>query len=738
MRRIGFKEIFSNPGYRVERAVIIALFAGLGVTMLVHQITLQSVRDLLRSDRRVIRNYDLTIELEALRGNMYEIESSLRSYILASDEETEATIRENMDRALMRLENIRSLLDMQTREGEYFNKIQNFVKEKISFTETAMRLYDKEKTQLAIDLVNSRKGIQLRDSVVQTSIELKNLQRKIIRERLDFHQGFVQGTRRVEFVTTVVAFLIVSISILYLIRETSRKEELQRKLALAKEEAEKSALIKEQFMANMSHEIRTPLNAVLGFANLLQKTALTSQQQEYVHSMQYSGENLLHVVNDILDLSRIEEGKVNLEQMPFGPFALLHSIENLVRIKAVEKGLDFQVNISPEIPDRLVGAPNHLTQILVNLLSNAVKFTEQGKIHLNIYPAENQVTDKQIELNFVIRDTGIGIPESQLKSIFERFNQGSAETTRKYGGAGLGLAIVKNLVDIQNGDIRLESADGKGTTFFLKLPFAVTMDSVSNELPSQDFVDPVSFVNARVLVAEDNPMNRRITELLLSAWGIDTEMVENGVEALNVLKNWNFDLVFMDIQMPEMDGYETAQKIRQELKSEIPIIAMTAHVLSGEREKCLSYGMNDYLSKPLNERELYEKLIRFLFDKMVKTTDAPLQINMEYLGEISSGTPGYLKELAQIFLEQLPKELLALQQAIATDNQKEAARIAHSMKSTVAYMGLGDSLGKTLQELELQTSENGDTQTLKNLMQKIENQSIEAVNLIRAQFVTPA
>jgi PAS domain S-box-containing protein len=394
----------------------------------------------------------------------------------------------------------------------------------------------------------------------------------------------------------------------------SEQRKLLDELGKAREIAEKSVETKERFMANMSHEIRTPMNALIGFTNLLERTPLAENQREFVGTIKKAGENLMTLINDLLDFSKIESGMLRIEATQFDVNDLVHSIETLFKPKAQEKKVNFELNPSSRIPQTLIGDPTRVSQIVVNLLSNAFKFTERGYVAISTELFDDNTDFATVKIT--VKDTGIGISDEDLPRIFQRFQQAQDDTTRLYGGSGLGLAIVKNLAEAMGGFVEADSKLGFGSTFSVILPLRKVgeirpSDVVKNQDTPPQYLG-VSKQNGvaktanegetfKILVVEDNPMNQRLAALLLSDWGYDFEMVEDGQEAVDILQRADFQLVLMDIQLPNMDGYAATSVIRQQLKNPIPIIAMTAHAFAGEREKCLAAGMDDYVPKPLQE-----------------------------------------------------------------------------------------------------------------------------------------
>ncbi|WP_276481951.1 PAS domain-containing hybrid sensor histidine kinase/response regulator [Paraflavitalea pollutisoli] len=494
--------------------------------------------------------------------------------------------------------------------------------------------------------------------------------------------------------------------------DVSEQEKTEDALKEAKRDAEQSANVKEQFLANMSHEIRTPINAVIGFTNLLQKTSLAPEQEQYVRLVQSASESLLTIINDILDISKIEAGMLRIEKSPFSLRGLCSSLETMFQPRVREKHLTLHFEIQESIPDTLTGDAVRLTQILVNLINNAIKFTHEGGIQVKIAPVQ-QLADT-IRIRFLVQDTGIGIPTDKLDSIFERFEQGEAHTTRKYGGTGLGLSIVRNLIELQEGSINVKSEAGKGTAFIFDLPYEI-LPMHDNTLPgeSSDAASSLNgtFEDVKILAVEDNQMNQLLMKHTFQHWNLHYELAENGQQAIDKLKMDKFDLVLLDIQMPVMDGYITARTIRHELKSNIPIIAMTAHAMAGEREKCLSHGMNDYISKPIQEKELLNLMKKYLarqkhaFENLKASMS---NINIDFVYDLVMGNSAFLNNIIRQFLNQFPSEMDKLREAIEQEDKKQVASLAHHIQSTVSVFGRDTRFFRQLENLEkLATSRAG-------------------------------
>ena len=403
--------------------------------------------------------------------------------------------------------------------------------------------------------------------------------------------------------------------VLATIRDITERKKIKNELIEAKIKAESATKIaedalksKQQFLANMSHEIRTPMTAIIGFTKVLLKTDLSSKQNEYLQAIKTSGDALLVLINDILDLAKVDAGKIAFEQVPFKMDLFLSNMFHLFEIKIQEKNLALVKEYDSKIPAVLVGDSIRLQQIFLNLMSNALKFTTKGKITVSVRLVNEDKEKATIE--FSVTDSGIGIAEENLENIFESFQQATSSTSRIFGGTGLGLAIVKQLVEKQGGTIGIKSKINEGSTFIFTLSFQKTQSEI--ELESKELVLDNEIKDIKVLVVEDVKLNQLLMKVILDEFKFKYDIADNGKIAIEKLQTDLYDIILMDLQMPIMDGFETTEHIRKKMNSKIPIIALTADVTTMDLAKCNAIGMNDYTAKPIDENILYKKIVDIL------------------------------------------------------------------------------------------------------------------------------
>ncbi|MDQ3845964.1 MAG: ATP-binding protein [Bacteroidota bacterium] len=694
--------------------------AGVVLIVFLQFITGNNIDDLIEGNKHLLNEVKIRNHLRRLEADVLTLESDVRGAVIKNNAAYLNDIR-------LRIQNIEDQLPVLEQESDNLMAkkemaaISHLIQEKLDFSDAILQTFYVKGKMAAEEVINSEKGKQIRDSLVMALSNLDNKRRgELIRISSSIEKN---GSRALRwgFILAALACVICILAFLYLIHTGRQQNRMIAMLNESEKRIKEVATIKEQFLANMSHEIRTPMNAILGFTSLLKRTPLDTQQSNYVDFIHSSGENLLALINDILDLSKIEAGMMRIEQAPFSLTGLISSVEIMFREKAMAKRLQFTIDIDPAIHDVLDGDAVRLTQILINLLSNAVKFTDQGFVKLIV--RQVQQTGESVEIEFSVQDTGVGIAPEKQKSIFDRFQQADEQTTKRFGGTGLGLSIVRQLVELLHGTIEVKSEENKGSQFSVCLWFRLVHDqAIVSKIQPADI--PLIPTDTCILIAEDNHLNQQLIKHLMKQWQIDHTLVKNGTEVIEALKQKEYSLVLMDIQMPEMDGYTATLTIRNELKSAVPIIAMTAHAMPGEKEKCLSYGMNAYISKPIKEAELYQIIQQFV-NTGTSSCEDKLIVNLSYLKELSMGDAEFEHAIIRQFIVQVPEELQLLQEAIATKNMQKIKTIAHGMKSSVSYLGLTDKLHPALHRLELKAVANDlsadfdeDYQYIKNICEQ--------------------
>ncbi|HLP05399.1 MAG TPA: PAS domain-containing protein, partial [Paludibacter sp.] len=494
----------------------------------------------------------------------------------------------------------------------------------------------------------------------------------------------------------------------------------ENELTDAKNRAEEAASAQERFLAAMSHDMRTPLNGIVGMINLLGQTPLTPEQQEYMDAMRVSSTNLRVLINDILDISKIQAGKLNIESVLFDLEELLDSVEEVFKHEARKKQLEFSITIERGLPTMLEGDPTRLSQILNNLIGNAMKFTATGFVRLDI--RHKELTSNKVQLIFAIEDSGIGISSEGLSRLFQPFSQAGSDTTRKFGGSGLGLSICKSLVELQGGEIGVSSEPGKGSTFCFSIPYskAGQQPKLKEKHKRQEAVDSGffrQFAGLKCLIVEDNLINQKVAFHTLKKNGIVTDIANNGHEAIDILKEHRgkYDFILMDIQMPEMDGYQATTAIRDELNLEIPIIAMTASALKGEKERCIEVGMNDFVPKPFMIEELLYVVRKLITEKEETVSQTPKEdTNNRLRNKVTSSHTefgdeplydmsnvlmmednSFTLDILNTFLDTIPEGLQNLKEEISrAEDWEKVSKMAHKLKGGVGILQMNKMIEK--------------------------------------------
>lgn len=518
-------------------------------------------------------------------------------------------------------------------------------------------------------------------------------------------------------------------------------EEAKGKAESATRIAEDAVKAKQQFLSNMSHEIRTPMNAIIGFTKVVLKTDLTAKQREYLVAIKLSGDALIVLINDILDLAKVDAGKMVFEQTAFKMAASISAMLHLFETKIQEKNLLLIRNYDKNIPEVLVGDPVRLHQIILNLLSNAVKFTSKGSITVSVHLLKEDEAKATIE--FAVTDTGIGISENKIDKIFENFQQASSTTSRLYGGTGLGLAIVKQLVEPQGGHISVRSKMDEGSTFSFTLDFLKTKVQAETELELLELDTDIKDI--KVLVVEDMALNQLLMKTLLDDFGFERDIASNGKIAIEKLQEKNFDIILMDLQMPEMNGFEATDYIRNKLHSKIPIIALTADVTTVDLAKCKAVGMNDYIAKPVDERLLYSKIIGLVkktsllkFNENKEDEEAHHEvlrcINLDYLTHRTKSDPALMMEMISLYLEQTPPLVSLMKESLKNKDWHSLYAAVHKMIPSFSIMGISSDFENMAKRVKEYASTQQQTEVIADLVDKLEHICQQACLELQEEF----
>lgn len=541
----------------------------------------------------------------------------------------------------------------------------------------------------------------------------------------------------------ILFVLLALFTLLLLYRGNKRLKELKKKADDAYREAEKtqaSLLEQERYLAYTSHELRTPLNAISGGTQLLSKTALDERQKKYLATIQSAVDSSLLIVNDILDLAKLDSNMVDVRPVDFILSEVITGVRHILEFRAEQKGLQFNTEIDEKIPPIIKGDSKHLTQILLNLATNAVKFTDLGSVGIQVFLLEEQ--DEQILIRFQISDTGKGIRKSSLSTVFNQYEQETRHTIKHAGGTGLGLAITKKLVELQKGTISVDSKYLEGTVFTVDLPFERSAGiRTTQKVNDENLFQQLGGI--KILAVDDNLINREILYDLLKDANpyMDVDLAEDGEDAILKMKEKIYDVVLMDLQMPRKNGYETTEYIRKKMKyplCDTPVVAMTAHALENVAESCFKVGMNDYIAKPIDLNFLGNKLVK-LMEKKNRLADKFTRyktVDLEHLQELTKDNKDRILKYINIFLSNLPDELEILKKHAETKDYKSIRESLHKIKGIVAYMGI-KSLTRLFSSAEYVNLESLSNDALRQFFDEIEstcNKAIEELKLVQKEL----
>ena len=523
-------------------------------------------------------------------------------------------------------------------------------------------------------------------------------------------------------------------------RDISKTKANEDQLLAAKEAAQADARAKSAFLSSMSHEIRTPMNAILGLTELLLNKRMDDNSTENLKAIRFSANNLLTIINDILDFSKIEAGKFSFDIHTFDFFQVLDELNKSIKISAQSRNLVYEIQISGTIPNLLRGDSVRLSQILLNLLGNSLKFTQTGKIKLVVEVVKESETD--ILLEFKVSDTGIGIPREHLQNIFHSFTQVQSSRRFKAQGTGLGLSITKRLVEMQEGEIQVESELGRGSVFTFRIPYLKAGAKDIQPVAEIEELGSNRFTNLKVLLVEDNKINQLLAKQILTGWGVNVEVANDGFEAIAKLQRRTFDLILLDLQMPEIDGFEVARFVRKTIKppaNQIPIVALTADAFTETKVLTQDAGMNDFITKPYQQKDLLRVLRKFSFSdqdsrdivETVPDLDLASQIiDFEFIKDKFGKDPETFRYILEVFVDDISKEMESVRLHLEKSNSADAVRLVHKLVSTFTAMGMPDS-AFTLSLIERMLKQNDDMRLLMEKWETVEKEYEFARNQIK-------
>ncbi len=659
---------------------LVFLTLGLMSLILITQLfTNKSIFALKKSNLQAVETFKINNRLQKIANFSFDLQSKLGNPNLVADEFRRIRLTDS----LTMLGYNASILINELGENNFTKNIDWYVTDQLglSFQILANHQYGKLAKQAvyADSLRSSNPGEKIYSNCLEIQKSLENSLQQVLTTNSNL-AGKLSGYNRILAVFAILAVIILATLV---IRKQSQQLVLIENLKNAESAALKSKNAKEEFLANMSHELRTPLNALIGFGNLLSETNLDEKQKEYLKIIQSGSNNLLNIVNDVLDLSKIEAGKLEFKKEPFNLEALFKNLELLFSDAISQKSLYYQWYIDHNIPKVLKGDADRLQQVLINLISNGIKFTNTGGLKINTALVWSENSTNEVKIGITVKDTGVGIPSEKIQSVFERFEQLENVTTRQHGGTGLGLTIVKNLVEKMGGSMSVYSEEGKGSEFSFTCIFEKCSEK---EVEKDDYVvaEAPELHSYSILIVEDNKANQLFLKYLLEKYKPAVFFADDGLQAIELLKNNKYDLILMDIQMPKLDGFDTLSKIKKDFKAVPPVIAMTAYVSEQDIKKCREAGFDDYIAKPIDESALIEKILSFLPSVYNNSNNND---SLTYLKTLVGDDDVVIKEILTEMKTQWKLDVQDLWAAVEAGNQEGAKRVLHRIKSTFSPLG---------------------------------------------------
>ena len=680
---------------------IIFIFGSIIVSLVViASFLLRSIDQYSDNSEKITHSREVTQALSANFILMQDVETGMRGYIITGKPdflEPYYLAVENLEANINLLRKLKSDNPLQLKR---IDTLAELSKQKIALSKENIIIRQINGFEDAIKKVSTEKGKSLMDNIRGVNLRMQKEEDEILDKSIKATGQSLKDTNRLAVFGGVFSILII-ILLMFFIRRTLI---LKRALLNSKEHAEEIVGFKNQFLSNMSHEIRTPMNAIIGFTKVVLKTDLTAKQREYLKAIKMSGDSLILLINDILDLAKVDAGKMTFEEVPFKLATSISAMLHLFEIKMQEKNLTLVKEYDLQIPQVLLGDPLRLHQVILNLMSNAVKFTSEGKITFSARLLSED--EEHVAVEFAVADTGMGIAENKMGKIFENFQQATTGTSRLFGGTGLGLAIVKQLVEAQGGAVRVTSKIDEGSVFSFTLSFRKTQAEPEPEIEILKFNPEMNKI--KVLVVEDIALNQLLLKTILDDYGFEHDFAENGIIAIKKLETNTYDIILMDLLMPEMNGFEATEYIRDKMKSTIPIIALTADVTTVDLAKCQAVGMDDYIAKPLDEKLLYSKIVALvkknitLFEPEENETveNKTSCINLDHLHKITKSNPLLMAEMISLYLEQTPPLISIIKQSIRDNDLNSLYSAVHKMIPSFSIVGIDSEIEKMARQIQ--------------------------------------
>jgi signal transduction histidine kinase/CheY-like chemotaxis protein len=696
--------MFKGSVKNVKAIAISALTIIVVITFLVFFISNYYLQSFIASEKKSVQYYTAIEDVEQVMYYLAVIESNERGYILGGNAAYISNIEQNINTVDQYLKAIDTILPTK-KDHDYFVKWRKVIFKKVVYIENVINLFNRAGMNSAANQFKTLDGFRLTNQIVADGKVLQDMIRKSIDIQYAEAKTYEGQSKFWNIINIIVLSLVGVTALLLLFSELDQRSKINIELEKARAKADLANVYKRRFMANMSHDVRTPVHAILGFSDLLLKTELKTDQREFVKAIFQSSENLLGIVNDVLDYSKVEEGKLTIIKEAFSLHETIQSVVNMFKPKIDEKKILLGLNYDNRIPASLLGDKLRISQILFNLIGNAVKFTDNGRIEINAKVIEEK-SGEVFSIEFLILDSGIGIKSDRMQAIFDRFEQAEDSTTQNYGGSGLGLSIVKQLVELHSGSISAFSIPGVGSEFKLLIDFEKVNDSnvLHNKGDVAQLRHDVRF--NKVLLVEDNELNQKLCKEILISEGVEANIVNNGKEAIDILRHQTFDLIFMDLQMPVMSGLEASSIIRNELKLSTPIVAFTSNAIEDEYSKCKAAGMNAYIEKPMREG-IINKVSLMLqngeenLSYEVSEIEHNEWINLDYLYHIARGNQAFMKDIMETFLRTSTVDLESLQVGISNKDYHAMRMVSHKMRSSIQYMGIANDVDQLLKSIEV-------------------------------------